>query len=193
MAVYQDIDLSSRIQGTQFCLKSGTDYLPRSPLHQFGFRRHMIWAADDHARKFQSRGDVPNWEHKTIASNWRESFWWRALQNSRFPSLLISLASPSSRGTSLASETARKSARVDFAIAGNSREESATARETPRFLARFPTSLTINDKDRPKINDDSPVTKFDSSEQTDHERPDDSGNAKDLLNDLSCKFESNEK
>jgi len=45
-----------------------------------------------------------------------------------------SLASPTSRGTSPVPETTGKSARVNFAIARNSREESATTRETIRFV-----------------------------------------------------------
>jgi hypothetical protein len=37
------------------------------------------------------------------------------------------------------------------------------------------------------------VTKFDASSQTDDDKPDYSGNAKDFLNKLSSKFESSEK
>jgi hypothetical protein len=56
------------------------------------------------------------------------------------------LASPISRGTSSIPETAGKSARAGFAVAGNSIEKSVTARETKGFLDEFPIDLIINDK-----------------------------------------------
>jgi hypothetical protein len=57
----------------------------------------------------------------------------------------------------------------------------------------FPEKLTINDKDRPKVISDDPVTKFDLSRQSSHHKPDHLGSAVDFFNEPSRKFESNEK
>jgi hypothetical protein len=52
--------------------------------------------------------------------------------------------------------------------------------------------LIINDKCQPNIIKDDLGTKFDSSSQTHHDNPDDSGDANDFLNKLSSEFESHE-
>jgi hypothetical protein len=48
----------------------------------------------------------------------------------------------------------------------------------------------INDNYRLKVIPGDPVTKFDASEQIDHHKLDNSGNANDLLNEISSKLES---
>jgi hypothetical protein len=119
-----------------------------------------------------------------------------SLQNSCRPFRPASLALPISRGASPAPATAGTLARADFAVAGNSTEESTTARQHEKqkdFWTRFPIALIMNDKYRPNIINDDPVTQFDALSQTDHDKSDDSGNANDFLNELSRKFESNEK
>jgi hypothetical protein len=59
-------------------------------------------------------------------------------------------------------------------------------------LDGVPKDLIRNDKFPPKAINDDPVTQFDSSQQTDHDKPYDSGNASDFLNELSNKFALNE-
>jgi hypothetical protein len=58
------------------------------------------------------------------------------------------------------------------------------------FWMRFTKDLIIHEKYPPKVINENPGTKFDSSWQTDHETPDDSGNGTDFLKELFRKFES---
>jgi hypothetical protein len=78
-------------------------------------------------------------------------------------------------------------------MAGNFTEESATARETRDFWTTFIKDFNIHEKYEPNVIKDDPMAKFNRSQQTDHKRPADSGNANTFLKGLSNQFESNQK